>query len=171
MSRYFIVDVEATSATPFSGVMTEFGVVHFRDVPEIDRRRDTFHAVLVGTLPTDGPVPVPDSAAPAVDPLPVARSLERWLAARTDSRPTLVSDNPAFDFMWIAWLFDSLGRDNPFGFSARRIGDFHAGQTGDFDDAHRWKKLRRTPHTHHPVDDAVGNAEALHALLHHPAGS
>jgi hypothetical protein len=24
-----------------------------------------------------------------------------------------------------------------------------------------WKKLRTTKHTHHPVDDAMGNAEAL----------
>ncbi|MCX7445528.1 hypothetical protein OS125_09785 [Corynebacterium sp. P7003] len=111
-------------------------------------------------------MPVPDPDAPPVDPFPVALSLELWPAERTTSTPTFVSDNPAFDFMWIAWLFDSLGRRNPFGFSARRIGDFHAGLTGDFNDAHRWKELRRTPHTHHPVDDAVGNAEALHALIH-----
>jgi len=25
----------------------------------------------------------------------------------------------------------------------------------------RWKHLRKTSHTHHPVDDAKGNAEAL----------
>ena len=51
MSRYFIVDAGATSATPFSGVMTEFAVFHLRDVPEIDQCRDTFHSVLVETLP------------------------------------------------------------------------------------------------------------------------
>jgi hypothetical protein len=27
-----------------------------------------------------------------------------------------------------------------------------------------WKHLRRTTHTHHPVDDAKGNAEALLAM-------
>ena len=27
-----------------------------------------------------------------------------------------------------------------------------------------FKGLRRTPHTHHPVDDAMGNAEALLAM-------
>jgi hypothetical protein len=28
-----------------------------------------------------------------------------------------------------------------------------------------FKHLRKTPHTHHPVDDAKGNAEALLAMI------
>ncbi|MEZ2120768.1 hypothetical protein [Corynebacterium sp. CCM 9203] len=167
MSRYFIVDVEATSATPYSGVMTEFGVVHFRDTPDVNRETDTFHGVLVRTASRNGPIPVPAPGTPSIDPFPVARVFEHWLTSRTTQRPTLVSDNPAFDFMWITWFFNSLGRENPFGFSGRRTGDFHAGLNGDFNDAHRWKRLRRTPHTHHPVEDAVGNAEALYELIHH----
>lgn len=29
----------------------------------------------------------------------------------------------------------------------------------------KWKRLRRTKHDHHPVHDALGNAEALIRLL------
>jgi hypothetical protein len=43
----------------------------------------------------------------------------------------------------------------------RRIADFYAGLVGDFRSTQRWKRLRRTKHDHHPVHDALGNAEAL----------
>ena len=54
---------------------------------------------------------------------------------------------------------------NPFGHSGRRIGDFYAGLVGDFQKTQNWKRLRRTKHDHHPVHDALGNAEALVRLL------
>ena len=40
-------------------------------------------------------------------------------------------------------------------------GDLYAGLVKDARKASEWKKLRVTPHTHNPVDDARGNAEAL----------
>ena len=55
--------------------------------------------------------------------------------------------------------------NNPFGYSARRIGDFYAGLIGDFKDASSWKRLRITKHDHHPVHDAMGNLEAFERLL------
>ena len=50
---------------------------------------------------------------------------------------------------------------NPFGFSGRRIGDSYSGLLKDASKASEWKKYRIAPHTHSPVDDARGNAEAL----------
>jgi len=44
------------------------------------------------------------------------------------------------------------------------VGDLYAGLEHDFFASSKWKKLRRTKHTHHPVDDARGNVEALLAL-------
>ena len=35
-----------------------------------------------------------------------------------------MSDNPAYDWQWIAGMFDRAAMDNPFGHSGRRIGDF-----------------------------------------------
>jgi hypothetical protein len=51
-----------------------------------------------------------------------------------------------------------LGR-NPFGWSSRRIGDIYCGFKNDM--YANWKYLRDTKHTHNPVDDAKGNAEAI----------
>ncbi len=86
------------------------------------------------------------------------KSLER---AHEGDALVLVSDNPAFDWQWINWGFYHAGFDrNPFGHSARRIGDMYAGLTGKENNTSRWKKLRDTRHTHDPLDDAIGNAEA-----------
>jgi hypothetical protein len=74
---------------------------------------------------------------------------------------TFWSDNPAFDWQWINWLFHSNDMRNPFGFSARRIGDLYAGCTKDIKNHRSWKKFRVTKHTHDPLDDARGNLEAF----------
>lgn len=88
------------------------------------------------------------------------RLFNDWLTSLGDGRLTLVSDNPAFDWQWINFGFHhTLGR-NPFGFSARRIGDMWAGLRKKENDHSSWKKLRDTRHTHNPLDDAMGNAEA-----------
>ena len=56
-----------------------------------------------------------------------------------------------------------MGR-NPFGYSARRIGDLYCGMNKDMNKT--WKHLRKTVHDHNPVNDAKGNAEALIAMEH-----
>lgn len=74
-------------------------------------------------------------------------------------QPVLLSDNPAYDFPWINWYFHKFLGRNPFGFSARRIGDIWAGMEGHAQAG--WKHMRKTTHDHNPVNDAIGNAEAL----------
>lgn len=76
-----------------------------------------------------------------------------------DKRLTMWSDNPAYDWQWVNYYLHYFIGSNPFGFSARRIGDLYCGHKGDL--RARWKFLRDTKHTHDPVDDAKGNAEAL----------
>jgi hypothetical protein len=88
-----------------------------------------------------------------------AARFQEWLGQF--ERCTFWSDNPAFDWQWINWLFHSNGLGNPFGFSARRIGDLYAGLTGDIKNHTKWKKFRKTKHTHDPLDDARGNLEAF----------
>ena len=53
---------------------------------------------------------------------------------------------------------------NPFGFSSTNLGSLYKGLVKDT--APNFKHLRRTKHTHHPVDDAKGNAEALLTIAH-----
>jgi len=89
------------------------------------------------------------------------RAFEAWLGSIDKKRPTFVSDNPAFDWQFINFYCHRYLGKNPFGFSARRIGDLWAGFQKDASKASEWKKFRKTKHTHDPVDDARGNAEAL----------
>ncbi|BCM91995.1 hypothetical protein IAD21_03874 [Abditibacteriota bacterium] len=99
------------------------------------------------------------------DPSQTMREFSDWLGSLKSGQPIFVSDNPAFDWQWINfYMWEFVGR-NPFGFSARRIGDFAAGLENDWAAANKWKSLRKTRHTHDPVDDARGNAEALLTLL------
>ncbi|HEY5721587.1 MAG TPA: 3'-5' exoribonuclease [Allosphingosinicella sp.] len=88
-----------------------------------------------------------------------------WLGELTKDRPVFWSDNPAFDWQWINHGFAVAGMRNPFGFSARRIGDLYAGLKRSVRNTQGWKKLRRTDHDHDPLNDAKGNAEALIAIL------
>jgi len=96
------------------------------------------------------------------DPFDTMSRFRRWiLETNQNGRPVFVSDNPAFDWQWINYYFHYYLRDNPFGFSARRIGDMYAGLRKDIRKASSWKHLRKTNHDHNPVNDALGNAQAL----------
>jgi len=102
---------------------------------------------------------------PHEDPREVMIRFDRWLGSVSPGKPTLISDNPAFDWQWINYYFHYTLSRNPMGFSARRIGDLYCGLVKDSRKNNDWKRqLRKTKHTHHPVDDAMGNAEALLAM-------
>ncbi len=95
----------------------------------------------------------------------VMRAFEQWLSENSKGRPIFISDNPAFDWQWINWYFYMCLGKNPFGFSARRIGDLYCGMKMDTGLNSEWKRLlRKTKHDHNPVNDAKGNAEALLAM-------
>ena len=70
-----------------------------------------------------------------------------------------VSDNNGFDWQFINWYFHAFLGKNPFGHSSTNLGSLYKGLVKDM--SKNFKHLRRTRHTHHPVDDARGNAEAL----------
>ncbi len=75
------------------------------------------------------------------------------------SRPFFISDNNGFDWQFINWYFHHFTGENPFGFSSTNLGSLYKGVVRDTFKS--FKHLRKTSHTHHPVDDAKGNAEAL----------
>lgn len=96
------------------------------------------------------------------DPFKVMQEFENWLKANSNGKPTFISDNLAFDWQWINYYMHYYLDRNIFGFSGRRIGDLYCGMKKDASLNQEWKRLfRKTKHTHHPVDDAKGNAEAL----------
>lgn len=86
-----------------------------------------------------------------------------WLKTQVKGQPRFVSDNNGFDWQFINWYFHHFTGTNPFGFSSTNLGSFYKGVVRDF--FKNFKHLRKTPHTHHPVDDAKGNAEAFLEII------
>jgi hypothetical protein len=96
-------------------------------------------------------------------PQEVMNSFALWIQENSKGKPILISDNNGYDASWINWYFLTYTGKNPFGWSSRRIGDLFSGFYNDL--SYNWKKHRVTKHTHNPVDDAKGNAEALLYLM------
>ncbi len=92
----------------------------------------------------------------------VMRQFAAWLEEHSKGRPMFISDNNGFDWQFINWYFHHFTGTNPFGHSSTNLGSLYKGVVRDV--MQNFKHLRKTPHTHHPVDDAKGNAEALLAL-------
>ena len=82
-----------------------------------------------------------------------------WLKEQCPKRKMFISDNNGFDWMFVCWYFHHFLGSNPFGYSSTNLGSLYKGMKHDT--FKNFKHLRRTKHTHHPVDDAKGNAEAL----------
>jgi len=96
------------------------------------------------------------------DPFEVMSKFNNWISKNSSGRPVFISDNLAYDWQWINYYFHTYLNRNPFGFSGRRIGDLYCGMKMDGSKNREWKqKLRKTNHDHNPVNDAIGNAEAI----------
>jgi hypothetical protein len=159
MANWIFVDVEAFGRSPINGRMTEFGAVHAES-------KQSFHGRVWEARPDPANPAVSLPTDTLVNPLSdVMRDFSDWLRGLGKERPIFVSDNPAYDYQWINAAFDACDMDNPFGHSARRISDFWAGLQRDWSETQSWKRLRRTPHDHNPVNDAMGNVEAFEQIM------
>jgi hypothetical protein len=159
-----VVDVEADGPIPGRYSMVSFGAVVAE--PSLSR---TFYG---RTRPiSDAWVPEALAVSGTTreahlgydDPAAVMARFEAWVAEASKGRPVFCSDNLAFDWQFVNWYFHAFLGRNPFGWSGRRIGDLYCGMMKD--GYATWKHLRRTPHDHHPVNDAKANAEALLAMI------
>ena len=157
---FIVVDVESDGPVPGLYSMVSFGAVIVE--PSLSK---TFY----GQLKPVSDDWIPDALAVSGhsreehegfdEPDEVMAKFATWLKDNSKGRPVFCSDNVAFDWMFICYYFHRFTGDCPFGWSGRRIGDIYCGMEKDA--YARWKHLRKTKHTHHPVDDAKGNAEAL----------
>jgi hypothetical protein len=158
---YYVVDIEADGQIPGPYSMVCIGAVRLSR-----GLTDTFYGQ---TAPLPGAKWDPEALAISgftheehlkfPDPAVTMKAFGEWVKATSKGHPIFISDNPAFDFAFANWYFWTFCGGNPFGFSARRIGDLYAGLMKD--SRAKWKHLRKTPHDHNPVNDAKGNAEAL----------
>ena len=157
---YIMVDIESDGPIPGDYSMIAFGAVL------VDENLDkTFY----GKLKPISDRFIPDalkvsgfSREETLDfdePEQVMRDFERWLKEVCKDRPIFISDNNGFDWMFICWYFHHFLERNPFGFSSQNLGSLYKGMVKRM--SKNFKHLRKTKHTHHPVDDAKGNAEAL----------
>jgi DNA polymerase III epsilon subunit-like protein len=157
---YIMVDVEADGPIPGDYSMVCFGAVLVD--PQLDK---TFYGKLR---------PISDKfieEALAIsgfsredclkfdEPRQVMSDFRDWIAANCKGRPFFISDNNGFDWQFLNWYFHHFLGENPFGHSSTNLGSLYKGLAKDM--FVNFKHLRKTPHTHHPVDDARGNAEAL----------
>ena len=157
---YVMVDIESDGPIPGDYSMVSFGAVIVE--PGLAR---TFH----GCLKPISDAWIPDALkvsgftreetlqfdAPKI----VMGKFGDWLRQEIKDRPMFISDNNGFDWQFINWYFHHFTGNNPFGFSSSNLGSLYKGLVKDTRENFRY--LRKTKHTHHPVDDAKGNAEAL----------
>ena len=93
------------------------------------------------------------------DPKDVMEKFSAWVKVSCTGTPLFISDNNGFDWQFVNYYFHHFLGNNPFGFSSTNLGSLYKGLVKDT--SKNFKHLRNTAHTHDPLDDAVGNAEAL----------
>ncbi len=157
---YIMVDIESDGPIPGDFSMISFGAVL------VDEQLDkTFY----GKLKPISEKYIPEALAVSGhsrediskfdNPQQVMQEFADWIKLICKDQPIFISDNNGFDWMFICWYFHHFIGRNPFGFSSQNLGSLYKGLEKDM--SKNFKHLRKTKHTHHPVDDAKGNAEAL----------
>lgn len=161
---WYIVDVESDDQSPAVGSLVCFGAI------KVDKElKKTFYGQTKPITDKYNPEALSisgfsrDQHLTFDDPLKVMTDFANWVIKtnKSGTKPVFLSDNNSFDWQWINYYFWKYVGSNPFGFSSRRIGDIYCGLVKDVRANSEWKKFRKTRHTHRPVDDAKGNAEAL----------
>jgi hypothetical protein len=157
---HIMVDVEADGPIPGAYSMISFGAIlvqerldqtYYGRLKPISEKWDPEALAVSGftreqTMAFDEPKQVMDGFA-------------TWVKERSKRRPLFISDNNGFDWQFINWYFWHFTGGNPFGHTSSNLGSLYKGLVQDT--FQNFKHLRRTAHTHNPVDDAKGNAEAL----------
>lgn len=157
--RWIMVDVEADGPIPGDYSMVSFGAIVVE--PGLER---TFYAKLR---------PISDRWVPEAlavsgfsreetlefpEPVHVMRQFAVWLRTLGPTEPRFVSDN-GFDWQFMNWYFHHFTGKNPFGYYSSNLSSLYNGMMRD--PKASFRHLRRTRHSHHALDDARGNAEAL----------
>jgi hypothetical protein len=160
---WIMMDVESDGPIPPDYSMVSFGAVVVE--PGLSR---TFY----GKLRPISDVWLPDALAVSghsreevmafPDPKGEMQRFADWLASlhpKGNARNFFVSDNNGYDWHFMSFYFHRFLGKNPFGHSSQNLGSLYKGLVKDT--FKNFKHLRKTAHTHNPVDDARGNAEAL----------
>jgi hypothetical protein len=162
---YIMVDVEADGQCPGLYSMVSLGAVVVE--PELNRTfYATFQPISEQWIPEA--LAISKISRNTCMQFPHAtigmEAFDQWLQSLNE-RLYFVSDNNGFDWQFVNYYFwRFLGR-NPFGHSSTNLGSLYKGINRNM--MANFKHLRKTKHTHHPVDDAKGNAKAMLYLQDH----
>lgn len=160
---YFMVDVETDGPIPGDYSMIALGAVVVRL-----GLKDTFlgHLAPISDRYQQEALKVSNTTREQTLSYPSAKQtmteFSSWIKKVNAGKPMFISDNNGFDAMFVSWYFHHFLGENPFGHSSTNLGSLYKGQVQDC--FKNFKHLRKTKHTHNPVDDAMGNAEALLAM-------
>ena len=155
---WIMVDVEADGPAPGLYSMVCFGAVVVEHEPrtfygQLKPISEHFipKALAVSGFTREQTLEFPDPSITLLD-------FNNWLK-KLNQRVFFISDNNGFDWAFINYYFWRFLGKNPFGYSSTNLGSLYKGMVKDT--FKNFKHLRKTKHTHHPVDDAKGNVEAL----------
>lgn len=155
-----IVDVEADGPAPGLWSMVSFGAIVLDD--DLDKTfygqcRPISDKWIPEALAISGHTREETMSfrAPSI----VMEEFAEWIYEQGGRRNIFWSDNNGFDWQFINYYFHRFYGKNPFGFSSQNINSLYKGIEKNVYCS--FKHLKTTKHTHHPVDDARGNAEAL----------
>lgn len=162
---HFVVDVEADGPVPGLYSMVSFGIV------KVDKELNTAY---FGRCQPISEQWIPEALAVSgytreetmkfLEPEVIMKDLTCWLnRVNEGKRMYFWSDNNGFDWQFMNYYFHAFADGNPFGHSSSNIGSLFKGAERTM--FKNFKHLRKTKHTHNPVDDAMGNAEALCRIL------
>jgi DNA polymerase III epsilon subunit-like protein len=157
---YFMIDIESDGPIPGDYSMISLGAV----IVEAGLQR-TFYARLKPVGPKWNEEALALCGLTRADTLQfddpeiVMTRFEEWILKNRVNQPMFISDNNGFDWQFVNYYFHHLLGRNPFGHSSTNLGSLYKGMVKDT--RQNFKHLRQTRHTHHPVQDALGNAEAL----------
>ena len=160
---YIMVDVESDGPIPGDYSMICFGAVVVE--PSLEK-------AFYGKLKPISEKWIPEALAVSGfsreetllfdDPTSVMNDFVTWVEANNNDHLFFISDNNGYDWQFVNWYFHHFLGKNPFGYSSLNLGSLYKGFVKDT--FTNFKHLRKTKHTHNPVDDARGNAEALLAM-------
>jgi len=164
----YIIDIEADGPIPGDYSMIELGAIKLTE-----ELNETFY-IDIKPMSEKFSIEHLDSIGRTRDetfnfnyqPHQAMLMFRKWIEETNtrNTRPIFFSDNNGFDYMFVHWYFIHFIGEDPFGHSSRNLQDIFKGM--NFDMKNRgFKKMRETKHTHNPVDDAKGNAEALLKMI------
>lgn len=158
--KYVMVDVETDGPIPGDYSMIAFGAIIVE--PPLDKTyHGLIHPVSKNWMPEALKISgyTREQTEKFHDPIIELMKFETWLKENAGEQPMFVSDNNGFDFMFMCWYFWHFLERCPFGHSSTNLGSLYKGLVKN---THKnFKHLRDTRHSHNPVDDARGNAEAM----------